>query len=135
MSVENEVQTGHEGQVPRGAVIVLSPHWIEAHTSEQLDDYIRLIRSVTENSSGKSPTDIEPELRHHLSGAGLELDDIAITRTAEQIASANAVQIMSGAGKVLYSPQSISVAPPAQRDPGVHGTEDPDHPDRPTLGA
>lgn len=133
--MENEVQTGNEDRASTGAVIVLSPRWIESHTREQLDDYVQLIRSVAENSAGKSPLDIEPELRRHLNGAGLELDDIAVARTAEQIASAAAVQIMSGSGQVLYSSDSISSTPPSQRDPGVHGTEDPEHPDRPKLGA
>ncbi|AKT50999.1 hypothetical protein [Arsenicicoccus sp. oral taxon 190] len=123
--MSDTVQHGHEHH-RRDAVITLSSPMLAELDRHQRTAFVAALVEV----AGRG-LDIEgtvAALHRRLGEAGVEQPKAVVERLGENIAKAGEVTIVTDAGEVLHGDPSWT---PHQHDPGVEGTEDPAHGDRP----
>lgn len=129
----SDAELGHEHVTPQGVVLVLNRSWLEDQSPQQIEGYIATVTRLAA-SGHDDVAHLAEVLREELDAVGVQLAPPSYERTAEQLLGSQQVQVLTDDGKVLYSDPGISTAPPADRDPDVEGTEDPEAPHRPPLG-
>lgn len=116
--------------VPRGLTLTLNTAFVERTGAAGVQAYCETIQALA--AGPRDDVDaIASELRRRLDAAGVQLAEPSYDITAEQIAESDGVvSVVTDEGKVLFG-DPYAAAPEAR--PGVEGTEDPDHPDRPAY--
>ena len=124
-----QVQTGHEHEDGgRGTVITLNDQMLaglDEHQRAQVVDAF-----VAAAAHAGSEDDVAQVLSRRLGDAGVVQPDVVISRYAERLRVPGELTIVTDSGAVLHGDPSFD---PARIDPDVHGTEDPEHGDRPVY--
>lgn len=127
---ETAVQTG--STLPRGLTLSISGPWAQDQGPDAEARYVAAVAAILDQGHTDDPDEAIARVRHHFGQQNLELADISVEHLAEQLIRAldGHVNILGIDGRVLYGSPDAS---PARHEPGVHGTEDTAHPDRPLL--
>lgn len=127
---EAVVETGTNP--PRGVTLAVNGPWAAEQGPDGERRYAQAIADVVGRGATEDLAELEGRIRDQFLTHGLSVTDHSVALLAEQLlrAEPHHVSVVGSDGHVLYGDAD---AGPATHEPGVHGLEDPAHPDRPLL--
>lgn len=113
---------------PRAALIVLNSAFVDALEPEQVRAYVEAL-VATSGEADRDEDSLVAALRQRLDGTGVVLPEESYKNLARQIRDhGGAVSVGTDDGRILHGTPELA---PSVHEPDVHGTDDPDDPDRP----
>lgn len=117
---------------PRGVTLSINGPWAAEQGPDAEARYVAAIAAIVEHGPTNNLEAVVSRVRHHFGQQNLALADRSVEHLAEQLVRAadGHVNVLGSDGRVLYGSPNASAT---RHEPGVHGLEDPAHPDRPLL--